>query len=227
MPASPRSRFLTGVRLGSSLGVAAFALALTFGALARSQGWGVVAPVVCSAIVFSGSAQFAVLTALAGGGAALPAVAAAALINARFLPMGVAVAPSLRGGRLRRAVEGQAVVDASWAAAHLGGGRFDRELLIGATLPQWPLWVAGTFLGALFAPPPHLMQTLGLDVVFPAFFLVLLLDEAAASRNARLASGLGGAIAAGLVAVLPAGVSLIGATAAALVGLRRGGKEQD
>lgn len=219
---SARERYLAGARLGGGLGIAVFVLALTFGAVARSEGWGVVAAVVCSAILFSASAQFALVAALAGGGALMPAVVAVSLINARFLPMGFAVAPSLRGGRLRRAVEGQAVVDVSWAAAHLGGGRFDRELMIGATLPQWPLWVAGTAVGAVLAPPEHIVQAFGLDVIFPAFFLILLLDEVVAARPARVAAGLGGAIAAGLVAVFPAGIALVGSTVAALIGLRRG-----
>jgi 4-azaleucine resistance transporter AzlC len=223
--ASPRRRFIGGLRLGASLGTATFVLAVMFGALARAHGWGLVAPVVSSLILFSGSAQFALLTALAGGGGLIPAVAAAALINARFLPMAMAIAPSLRGGRLRRAVEGQAVVDASWAAAHLGGGRFDRERLIGATLPQWPAWVGGTLLGAVFAPPEHLLQTLGLDAAFPAFFLVLLLDELRASARARAAAGLGAAIAAGLVVVVPAGVALIGSTVAAFLGARRSARQ--
>ena len=47
----------------------------------------------------------------------------------------------------RRAAEGQAVVDASWAMANQGDGRFDRDLLVGATLPQYPAWVLGTALG--------------------------------------------------------------------------------
>jgi 4-azaleucine resistance transporter AzlC len=219
-PASPRERFTGGLRLGASLGAATFVLAVTFGALARAHGWGIVAPVVCSIVVFSGSAQFALLTALAGGGGLFPAVTAATLINARFLPMGIAIAPSLRGGRLRRALEGQAVVDASWAAAHVGGGRFDRERLIGATLPQWPAWVLGTLVGAVFAPPEHVVQTLGLDAAFPAFFLVLLLDEMRASTRARVAAGLGATIAGTLVAFVPAGVALIASTVASLIGLR-------
>jgi 4-azaleucine resistance transporter AzlC len=214
-------RFLVGVRVGAGLATAAFVLAVTFGATARSAGWGLLAPVVCSLIVFSGSAQFALLTALGGGGGPVPAVAAAALINARFLPMGLAVAPSLRGGRLRRAVQGQAVVDGSWVAAHLGGGRFDRELLIGATIVQWPAWVAGTAAGVFFPPPAHFAHALGLDVVFPAFFLVLLIDELRASRAARLAAGIGATCAAALALVVPAGVALLGSTAGALIGLRR------
>jgi 4-azaleucine resistance transporter AzlC len=224
--ASPRQRFFDGLRLGASLAAPTFVLAATFGALARTHGWGVVAPVVCSIILFSGSAQFALLTSLAGGGGVVPAVAAAALINARFLPMGIAVAPSLRGGRLRRAFEGQAVVDASWAAAHLGAGRFDRERLIGATLPQWPAWVVGTLVGAVFAPPEHVLQAFGLDATFPTFFVVLLIDELRASSRARAAAGLGAVIAGGLVAVVPAGVALIGSTAAAFVGAREYGKKR-
>lgn len=128
-----------GVKVGTGLALASFVLAVTFGAMARSEGWGVVAPIVCSLMVFSASAQFALATALTGGGGISAAVAAAALINGRFIPMGVAVAGDLRGSRVRKELEGQAVVDGSWAAAHLGGGRFDRYKLFGATVVQWPL----------------------------------------------------------------------------------------
>ena len=147
--------------------------------------------------------------------------AAAGLVNARFLPMGVAVAASLHGDRVRRAIEGQAVVDGSWVAAHLGDGRFDRERLIGVTVVQRPAWVAGTAVGVFVAPPAHLAAQLGLDLVFPTFFLVLLIDELHASGGARLAAGIAAAIAAALIWVAPAGLALLGATVAALVGLQR------
>ncbi|MDQ1034183.1 4-azaleucine resistance transporter AzlC [Streptomyces sp. V3I8] len=217
-----RQGFLAGVKVGAGLAVAGFVLAVTFGAFARSEGWGILAPIVCSLVVFSGSAQFALATALAGGGGMATAVAAAALINGRFVPMGVAVAKDLRGGRIRRALEGQAVVDGSWVAAHLGGGRFDRYKLFGATAVQWPAWVAGTVLGVVAAPPESLVRTLGLDVVFPAFFLLLLLDELRGSRAARAAAALGACVAAVLVFRAPAGLALLGASAAALVGIRNG-----
>lgn len=217
---SPRERFLGGMRVGLGLAVAVFVLGVTFGALARAQGWGVVAPTIASVVVFSGTAQLAMVAVFAGGGGILAAVAAAALINARFLSMGLAVGPSLRGGRLRRAVEGQAVVDGSWVAAHRGGGRFDRERLIGATIMQYPAWVGGTILGVLVAPPTHLVETLGLDVVFPAYFLVLLLDELRTSRQARRAAAASAALTGGLLFALPAGLVLIASTAAAFLGLR-------
>ena len=54
---------------------------------------GSVAPVVMSVLVFSGGAQFAALSVLQGGGAALAAITAGMLMNARWLPMSFAMTP--------------------------------------------------------------------------------------------------------------------------------------
>lgn len=195
-------------------------LAISFGVLARSAGMGPVAPIVMSAVVFSGSAQFAVASILAGGGSNLAGVTAAVLLNARFGPMGVAVAPYLKGGRLRRALEGQASVDASWALASRGGGRFDRDTMIGATLAQYPAWVGGTVVGTLGGQAIGDPERLGLDAIFPAFFLALLGEELRGPRAvvvALIAAGL----ALALVPFTPPGVPVVAACGAALLGLRR------
>jgi predicted branched-subunit amino acid permease len=206
------------MRIGAGLAAPAFLLAVTFGSVAVDSGWGRAAPVVASIAVFSGSAQFTLVTALAGG-TAWAAVVSATLMNLRFLPMALAVAPALRGGRLRRGLEAQSVVDGSWVAAHQGEGRFDRDLLIGATLVQWPAWVVGTALGVVLSPPSDLTHTLALDVVFPAFFVVLLLEEMRASTRARVAGVTGGLLTAVLLLFLPAGPALLGGSVAALLGL--------
>lgn len=218
-PSCFREPFLGGMRAGAGLGAAVFILGLTFGALARAHGWGLFAPLACSAVVFSSSAQFTLLAVLTGGGTVAAAIAAATLINARFLSMGLSVASSLKGGRWRRSLEGQAVVDGSWVLAHLGGGRFDRARLMGATAVQYPAWIAGTALGMLLAPTQHQVTALGLDLMFPAYFLVMLIDELRVSAQARYAAMMSAALAAGLVFILPGGLAIIGATAAALLGL--------
>lgn len=218
---SPRVSFLIGLKTGSGLAAASFLLAISFGAISTSQGWGHLAPVICSMAVFSGSAQFSLLATLGSGGGIAGAVTSAALINSRFIPMGIAVAGDLHGGRFRRALEGQAVVDGSWAAAHLGGGRFDRHLLFGATAIQWPAWVAGTALGVVVSPDPDLLHRLGLDVLTPALFVALLFDEVRRERINRLPALLGAVLATGLIFFLPAGPALVGAALAALVALFR------
>ena len=202
--------------------LAIFVVGISFGVLARSLGWGIIAPIVFSVIAFSGSAQFAVAAVLGAGGSAIAAILAAVLLNARFGPMGVAVAPYLKGGPLRRALEGQAVVDTSWALASRGGGRFDREFMIGATVPQGVAWILGTSLGAVggdFIGDP---ERLGLDVIFPAFFLVLLVEELRGGRRAVVVALVAAVLALTLVPFAPPGVPVLAAACmAALVGLRR------
>ncbi len=212
--------FRDGVRAGLPYAGASAALSLSFGVVATDTGLPALAAVVMSAVVFAGSAQFAAIGILASGGGLGAAVGAAALMNSRFVPMGFAVGPSLRGSRLRRAVEGQAVVDSSWVMAQRGDGRFDRSYLFGHTGVQYVAWVIGTSAGV--AVPGLDARALGLDAVFPAFFLSLLVGEVRDGRRARVALG-AAALALALVPVAPAGVPVLVASTAALVGLRRPG----
>ena len=193
-------------------------LSLSFGVVATDLGFPAVAAVVMSIVVFAGSAQFAAVGILAAGGGVGAAVAAAALMNSRFVPMGFALGPSLRGSRLRRAVEGQVSVDSSWAMAARGDGRFDRGYLFGHTAVQYVAWVAGTAVGVLI--PGLDARALGLDAVFPAFFLVILAAEVRDRRRIG-AAGAGALIALALVPVAPPGVPVLVASCAALAGLKR------
>jgi predicted branched-subunit amino acid permease len=149
------------------------------------------------------------------------AILAGLLLNARFLPMGIAIAGALSGGPLARALQGQAIVDASWAASHLGGGRFDRHIMLGATIPQYPGWVLGTVVGVLGADSIGDPKSFGLDAVFPAFFLGLLMAEATGSRAGRVTALVGAAIAFALTPLLPPGLPILLASLAALIGLRQ------
>jgi 4-azaleucine resistance transporter AzlC len=219
-PPPPRASFRDGLRAGVPYAIAGGILALSFGVIARQAGFSALGAIVMSAIVFAGSAQFAAVAIVAGGGGLGAAVAAAALMNSRFLPMGVALAPSLPGRWLRRAAQGQTVVDASWAMANRGEGRFDRHFLFGATAVQYVTWMLGTTIGAVAGSGLGDPRALGLDAIFPAFFLALLVPELRDARSRGAALG-GGLIALALVPLAPAGVPVLAASAAALIGLRR------
>jgi len=211
-----------GLKVGAGLGASSFALAISFGALARAAGWSPFQAGVFSMTAFSGSAQFAVLTTLAGGGGVLAAVLAASLMNLRYLPMGMAVAASLRGGVIRRGVEGQAVVDGSWVSSYLGNARFDRGKLLGATAVQWPAWVGGTLIGATLNPSTEFIDRWGLDVIFPVFFLLLLVDAIRENRGGTLlVAALATVLGAGIVLVASPGLALVASAAASLIVLVR------
>lgn len=215
--APPPRTFREGVRAGLPYAGASGILALSFGVVASDLGFPAVAAIVMSAVVFAGSAQFAAVAILAAGGGLVAAVGAAALMNSRFVPMGFALGPSLRGSRLRRAAEGQVTVDSSWAMAARGDGRFDRSYLFGHTAVQYVAWVLGTAAGVV--TPSLDSRALGLDAVFPAFFLAIVAGELRDRRRIGVA-GAGALIALLLVPVAPPGVPVLAASAAALVGLR-------
>lgn len=212
--------FRRGARLGLPYATVGFVLSASFGVLAVQAGFTPLQAVVTSALVFAGSAQFTALSVVAAGGGLPAAVSAATMMNGRFLAMGVALAPSLPGGPLRRAAQGQTVVDASWAMASRGDGTFDRWLLFGATAPQYVAWTTGTMLGAFGGDLVGDTERWGLDAIYPTFFLALLLAETRrGGHGLRVALG-GAGIALLLVPLVPPGVPILLAAAAAVVGLR-------
>ncbi len=191
----------------------------SFGLVARAAGMGVLAPIVMSSTTFAGSAQFAVTSILDAAGGAVAAVAAAVLLNARYAPISISVAPLFRGPRLKRLLESQLIVDESWALASRGGGRFDRRILLGAGLLLYLAWLSGTAVGALAGDALGDPKSLGLDGAFPALFLALLAPQLRAPR-ALPAALLGGAIALALIPVTPPGTPIVAASVACLLGLR-------
>jgi 4-azaleucine resistance transporter AzlC len=218
LPRDRRQGLRDGMRAGMPFAVASGLLALSFGVVAQSAGLSAGAAIAMSVIVFAGSAQFTAIAILTQGGTVAAAVLAAALVNSRFLPMGVALGPSLPGGPFRRAAQGQAIVDASWAIAGRSDGTFDRWLLFGSTAVQYAGWVGGTIAGALGGNVLGDPKTLGLDAIYPAFFLALLIGELT-DRRSRLVGALGALIAFALVPVAPAGIPVLAASLASLVGL--------
>jgi 4-azaleucine resistance transporter AzlC len=215
-----RESFVRGLRLGVPYATVGFVLSMSFGVVARQAGFSAVQAVATSAFVFAGSAQFAALAVVTGGGTLGAAVAAATMMNGRFLAMGIALAPSLPGGPVRRGLQGQTVVDASWALANNGDGTFDRWLLFGTTLPQYVTWVFGTLAGAYGGDLLGDPERLGLDAVFPTFFLALVLAEMR-DRRSRVVAGVGVVIALALVPFAPPGVPVLAAATAALLGIPR------
>lgn len=208
-----------GARVIAPFAVAVAAFGLTFGVLARDAGLGDLETIVFSATTFAGSAQFAATSVLSAGGTLAAAIAAAVLLNTRYVPIGLSVAPSLRGPAWQRALRAQLVVDESWAVSHLGGGRYDPRLLLGAGLTLYCAWVGGTTVGVAAGSLLGDPEKLGLDAAFPALFLALLAGQVR-GRRAAVAALAGAALATALVSFVPPGVPIVAASAACLIGLR-------
>jgi 4-azaleucine resistance transporter AzlC len=211
--------FAQGARKVAPFSIAVLGFGISFGVLARPE-MGSLAPVVMSAVTFAGSAQFAAASIIDAGGTLAAAVVAAVLLNARYGPIGVSVAPSLGGPWWARLVKAQLVVDETWALSADGRGGHDPKVIVGAGVVLYGAWVGGTGIGALFGDLIGDPARFGLDAAFPALFLALLvptLDR----REARAAAVLGAAIGIALTPVAPPGVPIVAAALACLIGWRR------
>ena len=234
-----------GLRASVPIALPVAAVGMSFGLLAAPL-FGALPSVVMSAVVWSGTAQFAALSILSSGGGTALAAGAGLLANTRFLPMGFAIAPSMTGGPLRRLLTGALLADASFVIGHRGGGRFDISAIAWAAPLQYLPWIGGTVVGVAGASAIGDPARWGLDVLFPVFYLSLLLpdlfpqrfqgESRRARRGADSQSGRGSsapqnlrpiivallaaAITLALTPVAPPGVPVLVAAAAALIGLR-------
>lgn len=214
------SRYRDGARRIVPIAVAGGVFAASFAVLAHASGFGASAAVVMSATTFGGSAQFAAASILGSGGGIAAAATAAALLNARYVPIGATVAGEFEGNPLRRLLEAQLIVDESWALSRTSEGRHDRRILLGAGMVMYCTWVGGTTLGALVGDRLGDPNRYGLDAAFPALFLALLVPQVRTRRALAAALG-GGAIALVLIPFAPAGVPIVAATAACFLGWTR------
>lgn len=217
--ARPTPRLRDGVRAALPLAPGPVLFALSFGVLADAAGMGAPAAVVMSATTFAGSAQFAAASVLEAGGTVAAATMAAVFLNARYAAFSMTVASIFPGGKLRRLAESQLIVDESWALSGRSG-RYEWPILFGSGLFFYVLWVgstaAGTVVGGVLEDP----NALGLDAAFAALFLALAFPYLRERRSLQ-AAALAAAITLILTPVLPAGLPIVAAAAACLLGLRR------
>ena len=205
-----------------SIGVATGVYAVSFGVLSVATGFSVLQTCAMSLLAFTGASQFTFVSVFAAGGGAAAALPPSLLLAARNGVYAVSLASVLRGrGPARRALDAQLVIDESTAMAHAQADPDAKRrafTLTGAAV--FVFWNAGTLLGALAGGVLGDPRDLGLDAIFPAVFLALLVPQLR-SGDARLAALAGVAIALVLLPVAPAGVPVMAAVLGAVPLLAR------
>lgn len=183
-------------------------IGVAFGAITVGAGLPVWLPVLLSVVVFAGAAQFLFVGLVAAGGNPYAAVLTSLLVNARLVPLGLAVGDLLGPGWLRRLVGSHLIVDETVAFAMAEGRRERRAAFWFCGLALFVSWNAGVVAGALGGTVLTDTDALGLDAAFPAVLLALVLP---ALRDAptRLAALIGSAIALTTAPLLPAGLPVL------------------
>lgn len=200
-------------RQALSIALALAPFGIVFGVACVEADLGIAEAIWFSAIVFTGSAQFAAVGVLGDGGGAVAAITAGLLLNIRSLAFGVLLAPSLTGRVATRALLAQLVIDESTAVATVQDEhRWRRYGFLAGGLAVFTVWNLTTVAGVLLASTDDgFITDLGLDAAAPAAFLALLwprLVGAGGDEGRRMAIA-GGLVAASAIPFAPPGVPIL------------------
>ncbi len=181
---------------------------MSYGSLAVAYGFPLWVPLLLSVSVLAGASEFMFIGIVASGGSPLAAAAAGLLVNARHIPFGVTGTANWLVARLKlyrmphyeRRERGLWLVAAHPRAAQSGllaVRRWRRADLALGTL-------TGAAVGKLLPAP----ETIGLDAVFPAILLALVIP-AFKNRTTLIRAASGAALALAAVPFVPTGLPVL------------------
>ena len=202
-------------------GLAVLFIGLSYGAIAVASGFPLWVPAVQSVLVLAGASEFLFIGIVAAGGNPLAAALAGLLVNARHLPYGLALpditgSPGVTGRGWRRLLGTHIMNDESVV---FGLANPDSPAFWICGLGLFAAWPAGAVIGALIGSVVHDTNAFGLDAMFPAVILALVLPKLR-DRLTRRAALTGAAIALITTPFLPAGAPVLLALVAVVFAAR-------
>jgi len=203
--------------------VAVWFIGLSYGAIAVASGFPLWVPAAQSVLVLAGASEFLFIGIVAAGGNPFAAAAAGLLVNARHLPYGLAL-PDMTGpdvigpGRAWRRLLGSHVMNDESVVFALAQEDLPRKRAAywACGLGVLVCWPAGAVLGALIGRAIGNTGAFGLDAMFPAVILALIMP-ALRDRVTLRAALAGAVIALAATPFLPAGLPVLLALAGVLV----------
>lgn len=181
---------------------------VSYGSLAMAYGFPLWLPLVLSVFVLAGASEFMFIGIVASGGHPLAAAAAGLLVNARHIPFGVAVRELV--GKRAVAVLGSHIMNDESVVFGLAQATHEQRKAafwlcgLGVAL-VWPLGaLIGSAIGTLLPSP----EAIGLDAVFPAILLALVIP-ALKNRTTLIRATSGAAISLAAVPFAPVGLPVL------------------
>ncbi|MDA2807226.1 AzlC family ABC transporter permease [Nocardiopsis suaedae] len=201
------------------IGLAVGVSGVAFGTASVAAGLTVAQTCALSLFAFTGASQFALIGVVAGGGNVIAGAAGALLLGARNTLYGLRLADILGVRGVRKAVAAHGVIDETAAAALAQPTPAAARTAFTATFAAlFIFWNATTLLGAAATERVGDTSAFGLDAVGPAIFLALVWPRLREGRRIVLVAAVGAGLALAAVPVLPPGVPVLVAAAAALLG---------
>lgn len=181
---------------------------ISYGSLATGSGFPLWVPLALSLLVLAGASEFLFIGIVAAGGSPIAAAAAGLLINVRHLPFGIAVKDLVGHTPLNylgcHIMNDESVVFGVSQASH--SQRKAAFWLCGLGIAL--CWPAGVVIGGSIGKFIPDTQAIGLDAVFPAILVALILP---ALKNAKtfISAFSGALIALASVPFAPIGMPVL------------------
>lgn len=195
-----RSIFLVCIAVGI--------VAISYGSLAMVYGFPLWLPLLASFVVLAGASEFMFIGIIASGGNPFAAAMAGLLVNARHIPFGVAVR-ELVGSRLSCLLGCHIMNDESVVfglAQSTAEKRKAAFWLCGLGVAV--AWPAGTLVGGVVGSMVPSPELIGLDAVFPAILLALVIP-AFKNRTTSMRAATGAAISLAATPFAPVGLPVL------------------
>jgi 4-azaleucine resistance transporter AzlC len=181
---SPRNEFRRGVLAIAPLLIGAIPFGLVLGAQAAQKGLSFVEVALMCGLNFAGGSEFVAIELWRNPPALLLIAGMTFLVNSRHLLMGATFEPHMRNLPPRKALLTLFfMADETWAFGledarsrdtFTGRGQLSLPFYAGLAAGLYGTWVTTTAIGAAIGPKFGSPETIGLDMAFPAVFLVLI-----------------------------------------------------
>ena len=204
---------------GQAFGVGVFVYGIAFGLLAVQIRFSLLEGTLMSMLIFSGSAQLAVVNGLPGGALSLSSSALSALLttifllNARYLLYGAALRPWLGQVPAWKAYPTLAILgDGNWILSmkQSANGERDAGYILGSGLASFLPWIGGTVLGMLGGNLIANPKLLASDFMLVAFCTAMATSMVKGRSDIAIAA-VAGAVALLADAALPQGWAIVAA----------------
>ncbi|MEV4125369.1 AzlC family ABC transporter permease [Nocardia sp. NPDC049707] len=183
-------------------------IGVSYGASTVTSGFPIWVPIVLGVVVLAGGAEFLFIGIMAAGGSPIAAVLAGLLVNARHLPYGLSV-PDVVGTGWRRWIGVHVMNDESVALALAQPDVARRRAAYWVSgLGVLIAWPGGAAIGALIGSVLPDTGAIGLDAVFPAVLLSLVMP-ALRARGTLRAALIGALAAVASAPFLPPGMPVL------------------
>ena len=176
--------YYAGMRAGMPICVGYFSVSFGFGAMAISQGLGVLQAILISASNLTSAGQFAGLTVIAAGAAIIEMILTQLVINSRYalmsLTLGQRLGPTVGvGSRMLAAFFN---TDEVFALGMSRNEKLTVPFFVGAGTVAAAGWIAGTALGAIAGSILPMSVRAALGVLLYGMFIAIVVPQARSEK---------------------------------------------